>query len=177
MDSSSKVDVAGFSAQLNRLKLPMGLTVDVVRISGNSASLTTDPVEFSLEDWGAIEAEVAAADLADFLTTQAPSSLKDFDVAIANGFIDVTATAKVIVELRATAKCYLSIRGGGKQLFVELDSVDGLAMAKGMIQGQLDQINPVLDAAQLPLEVVFENASAQEGKITLRGKARPKPAG
>lgn len=155
----------------------MGLVVDVVRISGDAASLATDPLELALQDWGAIEAEVTANDLAAFLTAQAPSSLKDFEVALANGFIDVTATAKVIVELRATAKCYLSIRGGGKQLFVELDSVDGLAMARGMIQGQLDQINPVLDAAQLPLDVVFESATAKDGKITLQGKARPKPAG
>ena len=150
----------------------MGLVVDELHLVGADAQLATDPVSIELSDWAQLEATVTETDLADFLTRQAPGGLKDFEVSVKGGFVHVAATARVIVEVRATAICRLVLKEQ-RYLFVELDSVDGLAMSKGMIQGQLDQINPVLDAGDLPLLVELDNVQAEQGQVVLRGRARP----
>ncbi len=150
----------------------MGLVVDELHLVGADAQLATDPVSIELSDWAQLEATVTETDLADFLTRQSPGGLKDFEVSVKGGFVHVAATARVIVEVRATAICRLVLKEQ-RYLFVELDSVDGLAMAKGMIQGQLDQINPVLDAGDLPLLVELDNVQAEQGQVVLRGRARP----
>lgn len=154
----------------------MGLVVDELHLVGSDAQVATDPVSIELSDWAQLEATVMEADLADFLTRQAPGGLKDFDVTIKGGFVHVAATARVIVEVRATAICRLVLKEQ-RYLFVELDSVEGLAMAKGMIQGQLDQINPVLDAGDLPLRVELDHVEAEQGRIVLRGRAQPSVGG
>lgn len=150
----------------------MGLVVDELHVVGADGQLDTDPISIALNDWAQLEATVTETDLADFLTRQAPGGLKDFEVSIKGGFVHVSATARVIVEVRATAICRLVLKEQ-RYLFVELDSVDGLAMAKGMIQGQLDQINPVLDAGDLPLLIELDNVQAEQGQVVLRGRARP----
>ncbi|MCC7435093.1 MAG: LmeA family phospholipid-binding protein [Methanoregulaceae archaeon] len=176
MADSANVSVGTLSATLKRVRLPMGLLVQEVVIDAADATVSSEPLNVTLADWGTITATVAADDLAAFLNNEAPGGLRDFAVVIESGSVKVSATAKVIVELRATAVCTLVIREG-KQLFVQLDEVEGLAMAKGMIQGQLEQINPVLDVGDLPFDIVLEKVVAQSQAITLHGRARPRPAG
>jgi hypothetical protein len=151
----------------------MGLVVDDVRIEGANATIDTHPFAVHLEQPGHVEAHVAALDLAAFLDAKAPGGLKDFGIAIREGKVYVEATARVIVEVRAKVVCTLRIHEK-KQLFVDLESVDVMGIgAKGMVQGQLDQINPVLDASQFPLNVEFEEVIADHDRLILKGAAAP----
>lgn len=176
MADSANVTVGALSATLNQVRLPMGLMVSEVVVSASQAEIASDPFNVSLADWGSVTAVVTAPDLAAFLNEKAPGGLRDFSVTIEEGFVRVGATAKVIVDIRAVVVCTLAILDGRK-LFVRLEEVEGLSMAKGMVQSQLDQINPVVDVNDLPLDIVLERVVAESQSITLYGRARPRPAG
>lgn len=172
MADDSRVHVEAFGARLGRVTLPMGLVLDRLSISASNAEINTDPFEVRLDKWGSLEAELTSADLAAFLNHKAPANVRDFEVRVLDGFIEVTATAKVIVELRVTAICSLRIHDQRK-LVVHLERVEGVPMAHGMIQGQLDQINPVLDVSTLPLEIELDAIEADQDTVRVLGRARP----
>lgn len=153
----------------------MGLVVDDIQVDGQTTTIAVDPIGVRMDTPGNLVANVAALDLASFLDLKAPGGLRDFAVAIREGFVYVEATAKMIVEMRAKVTCTLRI-DEGKRLFVDLQSVDVMGMGgmKGLVQGHLDQINPVLDADDLPLAVVLDEVIADHDRITLRGKAAPR---
>lgn len=172
MVDAAKVHVETFGARFGRVRLPMGLVVDRISLGGTMAEIATDPFHLDLADWGDLEAELTSADLTDFLNLKSPANVRDFEVRVAHGLVEVTATAKVIVELRVTALCKLVIKDR-RQLVVELDRVEGIPMAHGMIQNQLDQINPVLDVSTLPLDVELDRIEANDNVVKLFGRARP----
>lgn len=172
MADDAKVHVEAFGARFGRVRLPMGLVIDRLSITGSQAEIVLDPFQLKHEAWGELEAELTSADLADFLNFKAPANVRDFEVQVTDGRIEVKATAKVIVELRVTAICTLEIREL-KKLFVVLERVEGVPMAHGMIQGQLDQINPVLDVSSLPLDIELDRIEADNNVVRLFGRARP----
>lgn len=151
----------------------MGLVVDEVTVSGAAAHIDVKPFALKLANPGQFEAHVAALDLAAFLDSKAPGGLKDFALAIRDGNIYVEATARVIVEVRAKVACTLRIQEGTK-IYIDLVSVDVVFPgAKNMVQSQLDQINPILDASTFPLNVTFQDVSADHDRIVLKGTAAP----
>ncbi len=153
----------------------MGLVVDEIQVDGLTTTIAVDPIGVQMETPGNLVAHVAALDLASFLDLKSPGGLRDFAVAIREGNVYVEATARVIVEMRAKVTCTLRIEEG-KRLFVDLQSVDVLGMGgmKNLVQGHLDQINPVLDVEDLPLAVVLDEVIADHDRITLKGKAGPR---
>ena len=113
------------------------------------------------------------ASIVAFLTKKAPGGLKEFEVALKEGAIHVRAVLKILVEFRAAAVCRLVIKDG-KQLVVELDSADVLAVgAKSLIKGQIDQVNPIFEVDQLPLPAVLEGVAVEDGLIRLTGTVSP----
>jgi hypothetical protein len=151
----------------------MGLVVDEVKVDGQGASIQTSPFSITLEHRAAVEGHVAALDLTDFLNMKSPGGVKDFALSIRDGRLFIEATARVIVEMRAKVVCTLRIHEG-TQLFVDLESVDVMGVgAKGMVQGQLDQINPILDTSDLPLSVTLERVVLDHDRIVLYGTAAP----
>lgn len=165
--------MGAFGASFDRLTLPMGLTVDHVLIQGAQAKVVSDPFKIELQEPGTIEAHLSSANLAAFLNKEAPGGLKDFSVAIRDGKLFVTATAKVIFEIKAEAVCTLRIQDG-KKIFVDLESVEMFGVgAKSLVEQQLDKINPVLDAADFPLTVTLTRVEATDNEVVLYGTASP----
>jgi len=165
--------VGAFGASFDRLTLPMGLTVDHVLIEGAQATIQADPFRIALSEPGRIEAHVSQDNLAAFLNKEAPGGLRDFSVAIREGKLFVTATAKMIFEIKAEAICTLRIVDGTK-LMVDLESVEMMGVgAKSLVEQQLDKVNPVLDASQFPLKVTLQSVDAKDGEIVLTGTAEP----
>ena len=173
MDSAATVTLGSFTSCFSRVTLPMGLTVDEIQIEGLDGRIQTSPFEVELERPAKVQGHVAALDLSDFLNAKAPGGVKDFAISIREGKLYIEATARVLVEVRAKVMCTLRIHEG-TQLFVDLESVDVMGLgAKGMVQSQLDQINPVLDTSDLPLNVHLERVVADHDRITLFGTATP----
>ncbi len=161
--------VEHLTAELRRIVLPMGLVVDRLEIQAQGASLDTSPFKLVLSEPAIATAYVAALDIAAFLDSKAPGGLRDFAVAIREGKLYIEATAKVIIDVRANVVCTLRIQDN-RALYVDLESVDVMGLgAKGMVQGQLDQINPILDVSDLPVSMSLNKVETDHDRIVLYG--------
>lgn len=130
-----------------------------------------DPFALKMQQPGEIEAKVSGAAVAEFLDKKAPGGLRDFQVNVKDGQLFINATAKMIFDVKAGAVCKLRIVDA-RQIFVDLVSVDVMGVgAKNLVQQQLDQVNPILDVAQFPLDVELQSVEANDGFITVKGAA------
>lgn len=87
--------------------------------------------------------------------------------------IVVTASIRVLIELKGNALCQLRIEDR-KRIIVVLEEVDVMGVgAKGLVQNQIDQINPVLDAADLPFNIELTEVELRSGELVIRGTANP----
>ena len=99
--------------------------------------------------------------------------MHDFSVRAEDGKLHVRAKKTLLVELKVTAVATLRIVGG-KQMWIDVESVDVMgAGAKNLVQSQIAKINPVLDAADLPLDATLESVEVGEGKVVLHGTVSP----
>ena len=169
-----RLELGSLNARLERLKLPMGLVLDRVDISGENVHLEGDPFKIELEKPGALEVVVSEKSLEAFLNEKAPGGLSGFEATLVNDKIYIQANMQMILTIRAAAVCTLRVEGG-KQLFVDLESVDVLGVgAKNLVQKQLDSLNPILDASDLPLDATITSAKVAKGEIVVRGEVEPK---
>lgn len=168
------VKVGAFQLRFEDLELPMGLAVAKVDVDGPGAVIAAHPFSLDLVSPGTMVAEVAQEALSDFLEAQSPAGLKEFDVRADGGKLHVKAKKTVLVDLKVTATASLRIVDG-RQLWVDVESVDVMgAGAKNLVASQLAKINPVLDAADLPIEATLTSVEVGDGKVVLRGTVAPK---
>lgn len=173
MSDRMSMAVGPFECVLRQVKLPMGLILDEVRLRGDGVTVLTDPFEAFARQAGDLNVVLTAASMQAFLNAEQPGGLRDIEVTLADGKVYVSATKRVLVDVRANAVCTLRVEGG-KKVFVELESVDLLgAGAKNLLQSQLDQINPVLDLDQFPIEARIDEIVVAAGAILANGKIAP----
>lgn len=168
-----KLDVGEFSIHLRNVVLPMGLTVDDVRLAGRGLHLEKKPFVARIPEPGQMEVFVSQESLAKFLDAQAPAGLRNFSVQARDGKLFVNAVKTVLVDLKASAVCTLRIADGTK-LMVDLQSVDVAgAGIKTLLQSQLDKLNPVLDAADFPIDATLNSVTIDRGGVVLLGQVSP----
>ncbi|MGV3618269.1 MAG: DUF2993 domain-containing protein [Fimbriimonas sp.] len=175
MPSNDTLDVGEFTAHLREIVLPMGLRVDDVRIHGVGLHLERTPFSARLQAPGRLEVFVSEASLAAFLEAQAPAGLRDFKVEARDGKLYVKAVKTVIVAIPATAVCALRIEDR-RRLMVDLESVEvaGGTSIKTLVQNQLDRINPIVDAADLPMvQATLDEVRMERGGVILTGQVQP----
>jgi hypothetical protein len=173
--SNETLDVGEFTAHLRDIVLPMGLRVDDVRLYGRGLHLVREPFSAQLPTPGKLEVFVSEASLAEFLERQAPAGLKDFKVEARDGKLYVKAVKTMIVAIPATAVCTLRVEDK-KRLMVELESVEvaGGTSIKTLVQNQLDRINPIVDADDLPMvKATIEEVRMERNGVILTGQVIP----
>jgi hypothetical protein len=58
------------------------------------------------------------------------------------------------------------------KVFVDVEEVQMLgAGVKELVQGQLDQMNPIVDVAQFPIQMRIHEIVVDDGAVILRGTA------
>lgn len=173
MPHEDKLDVGEFTAHLRNVMLPMGLRVDEVRLAGKGLHVERKPLVVTVAEPGQMEVFVGEESLAAFLDAKSPAGLRNFKVQARDGKLFVQAVKTVIVDLSATAVCSLRIEGG-RLLMVDILSVDVAgAGLKGLLTSQLDRINPILDAAEFPIDVTLDSVTADNGGVLLFGRVSP----
>lgn len=161
------------SAQILNLELPFGLVVDSFRLSASGGSAETKPFSLSLSESALVEATVSQGSLLNFLTRESPGNVRMEALHITPKGIVVTASIRVLIELKGNALCQLRIEDR-KRIIVVLEEVDVMGVgAKGLVQNQIDQINPVLDAADLPFNIELTEVELRSGELVIRGTANP----
>jgi hypothetical protein len=166
----------GFSAKaglfawiLEDVELHVGLKLNRIEVRVQGLSAAGPPVEGSLETPGTLEVLIAQSSLEEFLTKKAPGGLKEFAVSLRDGKIHVTATLRVLIDMRASAECRLEIHER-ERLVVVLESAGVLGVtAKNLIQSQIENLNPVFDVKMLPTACVLDEVSIEDGWLRVRG--------
>ncbi|MEQ1823935.1 MAG: DUF2993 domain-containing protein [Fimbriimonadaceae bacterium] len=169
-----QITVGAFGASFDNVMLPMGLMLNHVLIQGKAGTIFTDPLNIQLDSPGQVEVHVHESSLSAFLEKESPAGMRDVNISAQSGVIKLKATVKVLFEIKAEALCTLKIVNG-KQLFVVLESVEMAGVgAKSLAEQQLEKINPVLDVADLPLNLTLESVRIENGEIVLHGTANLK---
>jgi hypothetical protein len=170
MSHSSAVTVGEFEAVFRGVELPFGLILDAVKVSAKRSTVSDDPFRVDFDIPGRVLATVSEANLAAFLEKQSPGGLHDFSVKLDGGKLLVSASVKVVVDVPASATCSLEIRDG-QEIWVKLEQVEVLGVgARRLVEKQLEKINPVLQASQIPLQIEFESTTASDGELIIVGR-------
>ena len=107
------------------------------------------------------------------MKTKVPDNVQEISLKLEPRQIRIQASVRLILPMTATALCTLRIEAN-KRVFVELQSVEILgAGVKGIVQKQLDAINPVLDVTPLPVDVSLDEIRIEEGRLVALGKLMP----
>lgn len=168
------IEVGPFAFSVKDVLLPMGLNVESVEVQGFGATIDSKPFSMTLPQAGTMEAHVAEDDLSKFLEVQAPAGMHSISVRAEGGKLHVRAKKTVLVDLKVSAVASLRIVDG-RQLWIDVEEVDVMgAGAKNLVQSQIDKINPVLDASDLPVDAVLESVEVGDGRVVLRGTVSPR---
>jgi hypothetical protein len=171
---SQSLSAKALRLDLSGLVLPAGLTVDEAWLEAADLEVDLDSGSVALPAPGMMAARVSEASLTAFLERKAPPGLDGFEVRLANGFIHAAAVARVIIPIRGAAKCSLRIEDQTR-LVLDVVELDVPSAARGLVEGQLENLNPVFDAGQLrlPVRVLLEDVAVRDGWIELRGRVMP----
>lgn len=174
--ASKNASVGQWEVVLNDLVTPVGLTIAAVVLRGEGARFQTEPFAYEMDGEADLEALIHESALEAFVKKKAPDNIEDIWVSLVPEKVYVRAVVRMILPVTANAVCTLRIENG-KQVFVDLESVEVLgAGVKGLVQKQLDAINPVLDLAELPLDVRLTQIRIEDEKLIAVGKASPSKA-
>lgn len=166
---TSGMQIKSLAAMGLELTLPNGLTLDRIEVETGEADGTYPPLALNLSKPLDFKVWVSAENIADFMDKKGIGGLKDIKVVCTDGHVSVEATAKVIVEIRATAVCTLRIVNG-TQLFVDLESVS-VPIARNVIEGQLAKSNPILDLAEFGFQLQMTSVEVENGAVQVQGTA------
>lgn len=168
-----KLEFARMEARFEGVLLPVGLRVDSFSLASGSADMSWPPFELRTKKAADATVVVSEKSVADFLESKTPDNIKGFKVTCANGQVLCEAAVKLVMEIRAKAVCTLRIQSG-TQVFVDVQSVDVMGgPAKKLVEAQLAKINPILDAAEFPMQVTLESVEVEDGQIVVKGKVAP----
>jgi hypothetical protein len=167
------LEVGSIAATLKGLNLPVGLRIDEMHIEAEGLQLQTDPFAASLTTPGTFEVFVGDTSLANFVARKTPPNLRILSVNGKGGQLLVNAAVTMILELPASAVCTLRLVDK-RFLYVDLVSVNVMgAGATGLVQAQLEKINPVLDANDFPVRATLEAVEIVDGGVKLSGTVAP----
>lgn len=173
---SSRASVGAWEVVLNDLVTPIGLTIAAVVIHGDGASFKTVPFAYEMDGEADLEAMIHESALEAFVKTKVPDNVQEIWLSLLPDKVHIRAVVRMIISVTANAICTLRIEDG-KRVYVVLESVEVLgAGVKGLVQKQLDAINPVLDVSDIPLEVRLTEIRIEEGRLVATGKAKPPKA-
>lgn len=157
--------------------LPMGLTLDEVIIQGESLVLEKDPIGISLPQPGSIEVRVSEPTIAAFLESKSPGVLSDFKITLLEGYVRVEAKASILIsKLDVAAVCQVKIEDETK-LIVELIRVEAIGGtgAHNIVQRQIDNINPLLDAEKMPFALTMTSVEVEKHWLVVNGTITTRP--
>ena len=168
-----QISVGQFEATFRNLKTPIGLVIDEARLTGVNTVVQMDPLRIEMLEPGTIEAKIGEQALAVFLEQKAPGGMRGFEIALKAGKVYVQASITMIIPMKVSAVCSLRIQDE-RQIFVDLGSVDVMGVgATGLVEGHIARINPVLDVADLPINVRLKTIEVVDGKVVVKGEAKP----
>ena len=173
---SKEASVGAWEIVLNDLVTPIGLTIAAVVMHGDGARFQTEPFAYEMDGEVDLEAMIHESALEAFVKSKVPENVQEIWLSLLPDKVHIRAVVKMLLPVTANAVCTLRIEDG-ERVFVVLESAEALgAGIKGLVQKQLDAINPVLDVSDIPFEVRLTEIRIEEGRLVATGKAKPPKA-
>jgi DNA repair exonuclease SbcCD nuclease subunit len=170
------VRLRSLNLEFRGLSLPFGLNVDEVDIKGAKAEINHDPLSLSLEEPADVVVRVKESSVQEYLERKQPGGLSDIDLKAADGLLYLKGRTRLFVEVSVSAVCRLVIKDK-KSLWVQVKEVNVAGVGtKNLVESQIDKINPVLNAEDLPFPVTLETLTVKDGVIQIDGLASPPPS-
>lgn len=158
--------VERLTIKADRLKLPTGLVIDDLTISGRDISFIPSTSVSLMQPAEAIVI-IRQESLRQYLEALAPGGLSGFEVNAGSGIITVSALARIVISIRATALCKLDV-STDKTISVVIESVDP-PPARHLVERQVAQINPIVDLTTLPYDLRIVAVQILDGYISIKG--------
>jgi hypothetical protein len=151
------------------LKLPMGLIIDEFELTAEGGKFDSESNTFGTAKPAQVFVRISEASLTQFLVEQMPPPLRDPCAIFQGDSIAVTASARVIVDITATAICKMRVHEG-KELYIDLISVDKPGPVHGLVEKQLEKLNPVFKTSDLPVPTTLLSAKVIDGYLVAQGE-------
>lgn len=157
--------VGRLSLSAHDLTLPTGINIDSIDVECQDLALG-GPQIARLHHPAHATARISASSIQKFLESVAPGGLKGFEVGAESGQLIVSATGRVIVPIRVTVVADLLV--DEQRVSVRVISVEPTA-ARAIVESQIDQLNPILDASNFPLKITISEVRIEGGCVLIVG--------
>lgn len=158
--------------ELNDVRLSPQMRASSVVLSGGSGRYSLDPLALEVDETSSFELWVTADDLRTMVTQSLPPQISRLDLTLGDGVILIDAAIRLFFEMSGRVTCRIRIEDG-KKLFVEVLETTIPATNVGMLQGMIQQINPVFDAGRQGVPLVLEHVEITPRAVRVSGQALP----
>lgn len=156
-----------FQGQVGGLKLPNGLTVSNLYLNSGPLLYAHDIKKLTFAEPSKVVAEVSLQDLQHFIAPKLPNNISQLNVKSRNGQLVLTGRVTVLLPIPFEAVLALAVVDS-KALFVHLVSVTAVGFdAKGLVQGTIDKMNPVVTIDDIPVEGTMDDVTVLENEVRL----------
>lgn len=168
-----EITVNEWSAEFRWIQTPIGLVINDLSIDGLRTKIEAEPFKIEADKPASWRARIVRDAIQMLLEARAPDNLREIDVRVDASGILVATRAKIVIELPVEALCELEI-AEGRQLLAKVKSVSvGGGAGRSLVQQQLDRLNPLIDTANLPLDLRFGFVEYLPGEIIVGGTLAP----
>lgn len=153
-----QVSASSLAAFAQDVLLPMGLVVDEVELKALGLSYDTT---LSMGQPAQAKVRISAQSLQDFVVSQLPPIVQKLNIKFQDGKILATATVRLVLEVTATAHLLPQIVDG-KTLMLKMVDFEGPGIARGLLEKQIEERNPIFDTSTLPFPLELQEVTIGE---------------
>ncbi len=153
------IKLTSLAAFAQELTIPIGLTLTEVEVQTGAATFVDGNLK--LAEPGRVTVRISASALTAFVASQLPPMIRNLQIEFRDGLMRAAATAKVVVEVSATA-VLKPVVVDGKELHLQVADFEGPGVARGIMEKQLENQNPVFKASDVPFPLILEKVSVTE---------------
>jgi hypothetical protein len=147
--------------------------INDIHIVGGEGSIQTEPFSLRMAQTAQFSASISEAAIAGYVRAKLPDAIRSFELKLVSGEIVIHADVHMVFSLKVQVNCGIEVVNSQK-LFVRVKSMDGVpGPAQGIVFGQLEANNPVLDAGTVYPGLKILNLEILEGHLRIKGIAEP----
>ncbi|MBL8048062.1 MAG: LmeA family phospholipid-binding protein [Chthonomonas sp.] len=166
---SSDLKFNQFQLSCQGVTLPFGLVVDEISVRATEPVVNLDNGKIAAIGAQDAFAIVSEASIASYLRPQLPSAVKEADVYIGDGLLKIAAKVVVVFPISVNAYCRLEIVDESR-LEIRLHDVEPGGPVRGMLEKYIDDVNPILQASDLPIALRFTDVQLADGQVRLQAE-------
>ncbi len=158
---------------LKNVRPPEGPTLSEVALGSTGLHISGPPLGAFLDRPAGVHVTIKTHDLQEFIDKNLGDRFRDCVVHVTHEGIRLEGQIKALLAVPFTAEV-MPIVKGDRQIEIELISASIMgASTPGMVQSQLDKLNPVFDTTKFPVDLRLVSVTCEYGQIRIVGELTP----